>query len=294
MRDNFIFEREIRSKDKKYYRYFYPIHCSVKPEVERLFSEMAKRLDGLFLEDDAIRIDTLSLELENTIFLVQDILKTRFPNCFLELFETLNRQDVIKFYDFDSDYLTWCYDNGRGNCNYVSQYLDDCFLYLTLQNEFYDVANLIHELSHFVIGDFQEYFAWTYLGELLPIFSEFVVFDYAIEHFPNHPTIFFQLCERYKEILETLEFSKTKEHYTDTYDYYDRSNYAFCFLLASFLYEKYLNYPEKTMDKIMKFSKGYGVLHFNRLMEILGVKLKYYDGKLHYEEQDLEVLFDRL
>lgn len=290
MRENFIFKKKYKPKNYKIYRYLYPIHDSIKKDMEMVLIKLRDASYHLSIDDTTVCFDDLRLELDMTVMIVKDILKTKFPSKFYQLFENLNQGDYIKFYDIDSDYLRDCYDKGYGCCCYVDTTIERGYIYIPLSFEFIDVIAIIHELSHFITGDGEEFFAKEYLGEVVSIFSEFIVLDYALEHFSSHPTIFGMIYQRYQEIIETTNFLDEEENYDATFDYFDRFQYAFAFMIASKLYQEYFNYPEQTMDKIMQFGRALGHTHFNRLMKILGIKLKYYDGQLHYQTSTLEDL----
>ena len=281
MRENFIYDKTIKKADKKYYQYFYPIHCSIKEELNKTLKELKEILSELKMDDQIIYQDELPMDLDNTILLVSDILNTCFPENFYEYFKQLNLYDRIKYYDMDSAYLEEQYDQGNGSCNKIDLPVVKSEIYIPLQNEFYDTCSIIHELSHLMIGGLNEYFALGYLGEVIPIFSEFVVFNYALEHFPSHPTIFSSIYGRYEELLETEFLLETNPDYVDSFEYFDRTKYMLSLLIASKFYQDYLINPEHAMNQIMEFSRLLGLKSFNQLMKYIGVNIRYYDDSLH-------------
>ena len=290
MRENFIYEIKQAKRDRRFYRCFYSFHISLLSEIQQLFKITGSRKFDL-IQDEKDNYDMIPLEIDNVLFITQDILRKKFPQYFLEIYQLLNKLDRIRFYDEDSLLLEEKYDKGAGPCCIVNKYINNIYLYLPLSGEIYDVFSFVHELSHFMIGGFDEKIASHYLSECIPIFSEFITLDYCLEHFKGHPCIFEFLHGRYSELIGTKQFLEKKKDYKLTFAFFERSVYAINLLLSSKLYSEYLKDKVSAMKKIEKFIDGIGILHFNRLMEILDVKIKYYNGQLRYETGELEKLY---
>lgn len=290
MRKNFTYEIKLSKQDRNFYRYFYSFYISLLSEIQQLFKITGSRKFDL-IQDEKDNYDMIPLEIDNVLFITQDILRKKFPQYFIEIYQLLNKLDRIRFYDADSLLLEEKYDKGMGPCCIVNKYINNSYLYLPLLGEIHDVFSLIHEIAHFMIGGFNEQIASHYLSECIPIFSEFITLDYCLEHFKGHPCVFETLHGRYSELIGTKQFLEKNKDYILTFDLFDRSRYAINLLLSSKLYYEYLKDKESTMKKIESFIDGIGILHFNRLMEILDVKIKYHNDELRYEPEELEKLY---
>lgn len=292
MRTNFIYNKDVKKREKKYYNYFYSIHKNIQNDMKQLFMELSKRCNSLTVNENNIYSDKITLHLDQTVMIVEDILKAYFPLKYYRCFKEMKQSDQIKFYDSESIYLCEQYDHGVGNCSYSDMDERNNYIYICLTNEIYDLFAMIHEVSHFMHGGYKDLISKEFLSELSPIFSEFIVLDALLKYDTITYSVLGHMCDRYLEITETVEYLLQKQEYIDTFDFFDRFKYLLCLLLASHLFYEYQLNPESISIKLEKFERNLGVAHFNHLLQNLGIHVKYYDGEIHVSKETIRQLLN--
>ena len=140
-----------------------------------------------------------------------------------------------------------------------------------LENTINDVFGLVHEVSHlykFVYKYRKENVAFMLLGEVIPIYSELLTYEYLIENYGNRTSF-------YNEILE--KFDSTKMY---TYNQFDKETcdrinvgqfkYSLGFIIALYLYDRHKIDPYTTEVDILNYALKLGKVDFNKLKNDTG------------------------
>lgn len=287
MQNKFRCPKDYDSLYKKNLNKFYPIYQESISFINDI-NVMFARINSNY-EFDSSKIENIHSNLEITCNFVQDILKTKFNDELLELFQKMTIEDKVRYYDADSKLLSNIYDGGLGFLCVCEGTFDENIILAPLENDLTDVSSLIHEVVHFYKNDQQTQhgkIAFGLLCETLPIYSEFLTAEYFRDHYGNKTAFYSDFIQRYELINDYSSILQMVDYNYEDIEYdcaiFEKFQYDLPFLLAANLYYQHKNNPEETRKRIKKFGSLLGKSDFNELLGSLNLQVRMNNNKLYF------------
>lgn len=239
---------------------------------------------------DQEKIYYFDVDVQTTYMLALNVLGQKINLLLVDFLKNLNHKDCVKFYDANSYKMFEKYQDVGFGCvaDTISSRIS---INAPLENTINDVFGLVHEVSHlykFVYKYRKENVAFMLLGEVIPIYSELLTYEYLIENYGNRTSF-------YNEILE--KFDSTKMY---TYNQFDKETcdrinvgqfkYSLGFIIALYLYDRHKIDPYTTEVDILNYALKLGKADFNQLMSILKVPIRIDNDKIYFTKNGLEEL----
>lgn len=296
------FNRTFRKTHNK----LYPIYESIKPDLKSLSLQMLEiEQEFLIMEKENLKLkdidmissdlydltlesDNIKLELDQTINICKKIIRKYIGDDGVEYFEKMIDYDQIIVYNADSASLRAKYDAGTGS---MYDY-EINRIYIPLNNNIDDIYSICHEFIHAISLDSNYIMSSELLGEVGPIFMEFLVLEYLSLATGNNPICYNNFIERIINNYGINYIINNKEGCEDSIYIYEYYSYDIGILLAFNMYKKYLQNKERYLINFKRFIINIGNLHFNTIIKLLGINIKYIDDKLRYDDDLMEILIN--